>query len=75
MLKNDYANYKNIFSKNLKDIREIKKLSQKELAEKIGVPVSTYANWEQGRREPSIGDVFRLLSALEVEANELYSIT
>lgn len=61
------------FSNNLKEIREERKLSQKEVAEKMGVPVSTYANWEQGRREPSIGDIFSLLKVLEIDANDLFN--
>ncbi len=33
-----------IFAKNLKAIRIFNKLSQKQVADKLGVPVSTYAN-------------------------------
>ncbi|MDE5666633.1 MAG: helix-turn-helix domain-containing protein, partial [Clostridia bacterium] len=33
---------------------------------------STYANWEQGRREPSIIDIYKIISALEVQPNELF---
>ncbi len=62
------------FSENLKQLRIEKGLSQKQLAEKLGVAVSTYANWEQGRREPSIYDIFNILSVLEIEANELFEL-
>ena len=67
--------YKEFFSKRLKELRAEKELSQTELAERLGVAVSTYANWEQGRRAPSIYDVFNLLRVLEIEANELFDIT
>ena len=66
--------YKFMFKTNLKTIREEKGLSQKDLSEKLNVPVSTYANWEQGRREPSICDIFRIIEILEIEANELFSL-
>lgn len=35
--------------------------------------MSTYANWEQGRREPGIGDIFRLLYVLDISADELFA--
>ncbi len=63
-----------IFSKQLKALREEKQYSQKQLAEKLGVPVSTYANWEQGRREPSLSDIYNLIQVLETDANELFDI-
>lgn len=72
---NRIAICKELFSKQLKELRAEKELSQKEVAERLGVAVSTYANWEQGRTEPSIYDIFNLLSVLEIEANELFDIT
>ncbi len=62
------------FSKQLKALREEKQYSQKQLAEKLGVPVSTYANWEQGRREPSLNDIYNLIQVLETDANELFDV-
>ena len=37
----------------LKELRKEKNLTQKELAEKLHVPVKTLQNWEQGRTKPS----------------------
>lgn len=62
------------FGARLKEIREERKLSQKTVSEKLGVAPSTYANWEQGRREPSLYDIVNLLSVFEIEANELFDI-
>lgn len=62
------------FGENLKHLRQEKKLSQKEVANKIGVAVSTYANWEQARTEPPIDDIFKILFALEIEPNELFDL-
>lgn len=56
----------------LKELREEKGLSQKQVAELLRLPISTYANWEQGRREPSITDIFRLLQVFDATANELF---
>lgn len=63
-----------MFKENLKTLREDRKLSQKQVAEKLNIPVSTYANWEQGRTQPSIEDIYRILNLFEIEANELFEI-
>lgn len=65
---------KKLFSARLKEIREEKQLSQKNVADKLGCAVSTYANWEQGRTEPSIYDIFNLMWVYEIEANELFDV-
>ncbi len=67
--------YKKGFSARLKEIREDKKLSQKDIAVKLGCAVSTYADWEQGRTEPSIYDIFNLLLVFDIDANELFSLS
>lgn len=66
--------YKNIFKEKLKELRQEKRVSQNEVAEALGVAVSTYANWEQGRTEPSIYDIYRLIEIYGIEANELFDI-
>ncbi len=66
--------FKEIFSDKLKSIRAEKNYSQKTVAKKLGVPISTYANWEQGRREPSIYDLFNLMWVYDIDANELFNI-
>ena len=66
--------FKDIFSERLKDLRQEKQLSQKSVANKLGVAVSTYANWEQGRTEPSIYDIYNLLWVFDIEANDLFNL-
>jgi DNA-binding transcriptional regulator YiaG len=39
-------------SKQLKQWRERLKISQAEASSKLGVPVRTYQQWEQGRQSP-----------------------
>lgn len=67
--------FKDIFSARLKELREERQLSQNQIANKLGCAVSTYANWEQGRWEPSIYDIFNLLWVYEIEAIELFDIS
>ena len=70
--KNRIELFKDFFKDKLKELREEKGYSQKTVAHKLGVAVSTYANWEQGRREPSIYDIWNLTKVFCVEANELF---
>lgn len=39
---------------NLKYLRKITRLPQREMAEVIGVKLGTYQKWEEGRSEPHI---------------------
>lgn len=68
------AMLKKVFSTQLKTIREERGLSQTAVAAQIGCAVSTYANWEQGRREPSIVDIYNLIYIFKIDANELFDI-
>ncbi|MDE6398101.1 MAG: helix-turn-helix transcriptional regulator [Clostridiales bacterium] len=63
-----------MFSTRLKELREERQLSQKDISRKLGCAVSTYANWEQGRTEPSIYDIYNLLWVFDIEANELFNV-
>lgn len=60
-----------VFCKNLKDARKIANLTQKEVADKLGVVESCYANWEQGRTEPNINILRQLCEILDTTPNEL----
>ena len=50
----------------LKALRKQYNLTQKQVADKLGVVESCYANWEQGRTEPNIemlrklGEIFKI---------------
>jgi len=51
------------FCQNLKETRKSCSLTQKQVALKLNVVESCYANWEQGRTEPNI-DMLRKLSVI-----------
>ena len=55
----------------LKKIREQKKLSQSELAEKANVSQSMVAQIERGTKSPTVNLTIELAKALDVEVNEL----
>ena len=62
------------FNVNLKIARERKGLSQKDIAEKIGVAKSTYSLYESGNREPNVQTIKRIADILNVSADELLGI-
>lgn len=61
------------FGLQLKNLRKDKGYTQSEVAGIMGVPISTYANWEQGRRDPRIYDIIMLMDIFEVSPNEFFS--
>ena len=55
----------------LKELRESKGLSQRELARRSGVPVATINRLEQGNDRPSFKDAKKLADALALDPKEL----
>ncbi len=60
-----------IFSKNLKFLREQKKLSQNKLAELSHVNQTTIARWENEEISPSLDNIYDLSLALNVSIADL----
>lgn len=59
------------FCKNLKSVRLENGLTQKQIAQNLGVVESCYANWEQGRTEPNLEMLRKLSSLLHIKVDEL----
>jgi len=53
------------------ELRQAKGLSQSQLAQAVGVPMTSLRNWEQGRREPGLCASYHLARALGVSLDEL----
>lgn len=64
---------KNI-SKNIGKYREIAGMSQKELAQKLGVVPSRISNWETGANCPTIDILFEVCEILNVSINDIYGV-
>ena len=56
----------------IRALREAKGLSQKELAEALGVDPSSVCYWESGKNEPTIFNLRRLADILGVTPGELF---
>lgn len=58
-------------TRRLKQLREEKKLSQEEVAKKIGVGRTTYAMYEQGNRQPDYDILIAIAEFYEVSVDYL----
>lgn len=59
------------FSRNLKQIRRAKGLSQEEFAEKIEISIYTLQGYEQGKREPNLSTLEKIKVALDCSYDDL----
>lgn len=57
----------------IRQMRNKKKLTQQELANKLGVTDRAISNWENGRRMPDVSIYKKLCHELEISVNELIS--
>lgn len=61
----------NIIGQSIKEIRSLHKLTQKQLANKIGVTHAAISYWENGVNIPNVKDCWLLADALNVTLDEL----
>ena len=59
------------FGQILKQLRQENELTQKQLAEKLSITVSTLSHWECGYQEPSIKDIIAICDLFDVGADYL----
>lgn len=60
-----------VTGRTIRELREKRRLTQKELAEKISVSDKTISKWETGKGLPDIGIVEELSKALGISVGEL----
>ena len=58
------------FNENLRAARERKNMTQKEVADNIGVAKSTYSLYESGNREPNVQTIKKIADTLNVSADD-----
>lgn len=61
-----------ILSKTLQNIRLANGMSQAKMAEIVGVHPSTYANYEQGRREPDYQTVLKICDYFNISLDSFF---
>ena len=63
-----------MLSERLKEVREAQKLSQTEVAEKLGVSKQSIANWENGNIMPSIDMLIKISKYFNVSSDYLLGL-
>lgn len=63
-----------LFAKTLRELRERRGFSQKQLGQKMFVNHSTIARWENASRLPDASMIIRLADCLGVDAQELFQL-
>ncbi|GEM_PF-3221695 len=58
----------------LTEVRKQEKLSQKDLAAKLGIQASSVSNWENGARKPTLDNVISIARALNVTVDYLLDV-
>ena len=64
----------NKFSEHLKALRKTTGMTQKTVAKHLGVVESCYANWEQGRTEPNIESIRKLVMLFEISYDDFFDL-
>ncbi|MDO3660461.1 MULTISPECIES: helix-turn-helix domain-containing protein [Bacillus] len=59
------------FSFRLKKLRDEKKMNQQEVADNLGIARTTYASYEQGKREPDHETLVKIANFFEVTVDYL----
>lgn len=63
------------FGQRLRRAREIRKMTQKEVAERAGLPPSLISHFENGTRSPAFENLRRLALNMQVSADYLLGIS
>jgi len=64
-----------IFAIRLRELRHEKQMTLKQTSQALGMPLMTYANYEQGKREPSLSTIRLLCDFYDVSADYLLGLT
>lgn len=64
-----------MLSSRLRSLRENRKITQADVADRIGVARTTYAMYEQGKREPDLETINTIASFYEVTSDYLLGRT
>ncbi len=60
------------FGKRVQQLRQARKITQEELAEKVGVSIESISNIERGIHGPSFDNLEKIILALQVPAKTLF---
>lgn len=63
---------RNYFASNIKYLRKINRLTQKDLAKKLGKTPNAISNWEQGIRQPTVNDLAIVCNYFNIDIMDIF---
>lgn len=63
-----------IIADKLRTLRKTRKLNQADVAKALGIPPTTYSNWEQGKAEPPLAFLVKIAEYYHCTADFLLGI-
>lgn len=66
-------NIKKLLGKRLQEIRKIKKLTQEQVAEYVGIETSSISNIESGKYYPNADNLDKILKILQVRPSDIFT--
>lgn len=61
--------------RRIRQLREEQRMSQRELARRLGVEAASVCRWERGVKRPSLARVYQMLELFDVSLDYLYGRT
>ncbi len=61
--------------KALKKLRDVKSISQRQIAEKLDISIGQYGHYETGHSQMSLQTFLKILGILETDPKEFFSVT
>lgn len=66
---------KQLIGKRIQDLRKSKKMSQEQVAEKMGISPKYLSSIERGKENPTLDTFIKLAESLNVELSEIFNYT
>lgn len=63
---------RNFFASNIKYLRKVNRLTQKDLALRLGKTANAVSNWEQGIRKPTVNDMVIIANYFNLDIMDLF---
>ncbi len=71
----DYGGVMNKIQERLKELRKVMKVTQRNVADELGITQVTYCHWENGQTQPDIENIIALCKYFSVSADYLLGIS
>jgi len=69
------SNIKKLLGKRIRELRKARKITQEQLAEKLGIGPANISYIENGKFAPSMENFEKMVEIFEIELYELYKFT